>query len=201
MRGIPRPRLETGPKPRLTLGQISQLIRAAKSTTLPNRDLAIVLLMVDSGLRKHEVVNLRAIDIHLDEGTVYVRANKTHKTRNVPIRAETIRAIKEYLEQRPSCKSKGETFFLTRNNDPITGGAIHLLMKRLQKRIDIPLHAHLLRHSFANHYNRNGNLRKLQKILGHSNIGTTAAYYTDPDMAEIIEEHKRASPLGQINGK
>jgi len=201
MKGVPKPRLEIGPKPRLTLEQISQLTHATKLTTLSSRNLAIVLLMVDSGLRKHEVVNLRAVDIHLDEGTIYVRANKTRKTREVPIRLETIGAIEKYLEQRPLCESQTETLFLTRDNNDITGGAIHLLMKRLQKRLGFPLYAHLLRHSFANHYNRKGNLRKLQKILGHSSVSTTAAYYTDPDMEDIIEEHKIASPLAQIKNR
>jgi len=202
MKGVPKPKLQHGPKPRLTLSQITQLTHAVKChSCLDERNLAIVLLMVDSGLRLSEVANLRFLDVRLDDNTAYIQASKNRKNREVPLTPATVEAVTSYMATRPAPTNTKEAFFLSRYGNDITPGSIHLLLKRLQKHLDFPLHAHLLRHTFANHYNRIGNLRKLQKILGHSRISTTADYYTDPDMADIIAEHSRAAPTIQINGK
>lgn len=154
--------------------------------------------MLDSGLRLSEVANLRFSDIRLDDGTAYILSGKTRTSRDVPLTSYTIDALVDYVEHRLTPDNTDEIFFLNRYNEPITDSAIHQLLKRIQKHLNFNLHAHLLRHTFANHYNRNGNLRKLQKILGHSSISTTADYYTDPDMVDIIAEHKRAAPTNQI---
>jgi len=200
MKQVPKPKLQHGAKPRLTLNQIAQLTHTVKrATCLEDRNLAIILLMVDSGMRLSEVANLRFLDVRLDDNTAYIQTSKTHTSREVPLTPATIEAITNYMATRPAPANTKESFFLNRYGDPITPGAIHLLLKRLQKHLNFPLHAHLLRHSFANHYNRKGNLRKLQKILGHSRISTTADYYTDPDMADIIAEHSQAAPTAQIN--
>lgn len=199
MQAVPKPKLTHGPKPRLTISQIRALIHAIKChTCLEDRNLAIVLLMVDSGLRLSEVVNLRCLDVRLDDSTIYIQTSKTRTSREVPITTATAGSIKHYLRHRPAPSSTNEPLFLNRYGDPITAEAIHLVLKHVQKHLNFPLHAHLLRHTFANHYNRKGNLRKLQKILGHSRISTTADYYTDPDMADIIAEHRQAAPTAQL---
>ncbi|HEC35804.1 MAG TPA: hypothetical protein ENI39_04625 [Anaerolineae bacterium] len=57
----------------------------------------------------------------------------------------------------------------------------------------------LVRHTFANHFiGAGGSLRKLQKILGHASICTTAEIYTDPELPELREEHAMVSPLSQL---
>ena len=88
-----------------------------------------------------------------------------------------------------------------RKGEDLSRKAIEELMKRLQKRMGIPLHAHLLRHTFANLYIRKGELKKLSKILGHSRIDTTARFYTDPEFPEIQAEHNIAAPTAQLAAK
>lgn len=205
MHRVPRPRgIEAGRKPRLTLDQV-RIVRDAILDTdtrrfdLVDRNLSIFLLMVDSGLRLGEVAGLRARDVFLEEKTVSVLSRKTSQRRDVPIGTETVKAISNYLDRRRPVKSGGETLFLTARGAPITVGAIHLLMKRLQRRVGFPLHAHLLRHTFANLYIRRGKAPRLQKILGHSRIDTTIRFYTDPEYADIQAEHGHASPLAQLS--
>ena len=198
MHGVPKPKLNHGPKARLTMGQIEQLYRAINQTCLHKRNMAIILLMVDSGLRLGEVVNLRLCDLRPDDKTIYIHHGKGAKTREVPISPAIEAALDQYLKCRPRPKNAAEPVFLTRDKEPITDRAIHLLLKRLEKKCGFKLHAHLLRHTFANHYNRVGNIKKLQKILGHSRASTTADYYTDPDMADIIAEYRHAAPSEQM---
>jgi integrase/recombinase XerC len=74
-------------------------------------------------------------------------------------------------------------------------------MYRLKKKSGLPqLRCHLLRHTFANHYIAGGgSLRKLQEILGHSQVRTTAEFYTNPEFGELQAEHDQVSPLAQLN--
>lgn len=198
MRRVKRPKLESGPKPRLTLEQIGQLINQVKKTDLSARNLVIVLLMVDSGLRLNEVIGLRACDVRLEDGSVLVLSEKTQKRREVPVRDEVLAAITKYLSTRPPFKTPQDHLLLNRAGDRLTKEAVHLLMKRLQKRLNFPLYSHLLRHTFANIYIKKGELRKLQKLMGHSRIDTTARFYTDPEMKDIKAEHDLSSPLAQL---
>lgn len=198
MKGVRKPMLESGPKPRLSLGQIQQLINAVESTTCCKRNLAIILLMVDSGLRLNEVTHLEIGDIYLDDETVCVKSAKNHKKREVPIGSVTLEAISVYLEGRQPYISTNEVLFLKMDGLPITKNAIQQVIKRLEKRLKFPLYPHLLRHTFANTYIRQGKMNRLQKIMGHSSIDTTIRFYTDPELEDIKIEHKTASPMGQL---
>lgn len=201
MRRVPKPQLESGPKPRLKLDQVQQLLEAAQKTTFRERDLAIILLMVDSGLRLDEVVGLRAADVRLDDKTLYARSTKTHAVREVPINSALEQAIHDYLQQRPPFHSSDDPFFLGKNGQALTKNAVHEMLVRLRKYVDFRLHAHLLRHTFANLYIRRGETRKLQKILGHSRMETTSRFYTNPEFEDIQREHRFASPTAQLSNK
>lgn len=195
---VPKPIINVGTKPRLQLTQVERLIQAVKSTKYHRRNLVIVLLMLDSGLRLGEVAGLKLADIRLDNNTAFISHTKTHVTREVPLSEETIAALTVYLKYRKPIRPQEEILLLTRDGRPLTPLAILLLMRRLQNKLGFRLHAHLLRHTFANLYIRKGNLKKLQKILGHSRIDTTARFYTDPDLEDIIQEHRYASPTAQL---
>lgn len=201
MKRVLKPTLEKGPRPRLTLDQVEKLLEAARETTQPERNRVIVLLMVDSGLRMNEVVGLLAQDVRLDDKTVYVRSAKTHEVREAPLSAATVLAIQDYLEKRPPFDSSDAPFFLGRDGQPLSKNAVHEMLKRLQERSGIRLHAHLLRHTFANLYIKVGDTGKLQKILGHSRIETTSRFYAHPEFPDIQEQHKLASPTAQLAQK
>jgi integrase/recombinase XerC len=193
MTGVPRPHPDNGPRPRLKIRQVQQLIQAVRQTTLHRRNLAMILLMVGSGLRLNEIIGLEVHDLDFDAKSVWVTSTKTHKSREVPIRQEAIDVIKAYLGDRQS-----GPLFLSRYGDPITREVVWLLMRRLRQKLKFPVHAHLLRHTFGHLYNRKGDLRKLQKIMGHSDVTTTARFYTDPDFEDIQAEYEEVSPLAQL---
>jgi len=198
LKRVPKPIIDIGPKARLQLSQVDNLIKAVKDTNCYRRNLVIVLLLLDSGLRLGEVAGLNLAHIRMDDGTVFISHTKTHMSREVPLSEETITALTVYLKYRKPQHPQEKVLLISIDGKPLSKSAITLLMRRLQNKLGFKLHAHLLRHTFANLYIRKGNLRKLQKILGHSRIDTTARFYTDPDLDDIIYEHKYASPTAQL---
>ena len=197
MKHVRRVRVPKRKSPRLNLEEIEQLIDAVRKTSQPERNLAIVYLMLGSGLRRGEVVGLRLGGLDLDNAVARV-FGKDQEEREIPLSPETVEAIKEYLKVRPSAST--DRLFLTESGKPLTTNALNTFMYRLKTQAELPqLRCHLLRHTFANYYIAGGgSLRKLQKILGHSDIQITAQFYTDPELSELVEEHARVNPLAQI---
>jgi len=200
---VPAPPLPRGQKPRLTMAQIEELVTAIRTTRggrCNHRNLAIILLMVDSGLRRAEAVELDRHQVDMDTATVRIYDPKTYQWRFVPLGQHTVEAIRAYLPQRcPAAPT--DRLFLSAAGQPMEPDAINSVIKRLQARLDFPLWPHLLRHTFANLYLKRGDLRRLQLILGHSSIRTTAEFYTAPEFEDIQQEHKHASPMAQMRGE
>ncbi len=195
---VPRPRQPYGSNKRLKLSQIGQLItgmaRLTKYHTLSHRNMAILLLMLDSGLRLGEVASLVIEDFDPITKSLYVTSSKTHARREVPLHPSTIAAITASIGDRQS----GPMFLARGGADGVTPNGVAQLVKRLGQKLNIKIHPHLLRHTFANFYNKKGDIRKLQKILGHSDITTTARFYSNPDFEDIQAEHREVSPLQQL---
>lgn len=194
---VRRPRVPRRKSPRLTLEEVERLLDAVGETGHPLRNLAMICLAVDSGLRRGEVLGLEVRNVDLD-GSIIRVLGKGSKERDVPLGVVAREALQAYLAVRPASSSL--RVFLSSGGKALTKDALQTLMYRLKKRAELPqLRWHLLRHTFANHFiNGGGGLRKLQKILGHSSVRTTADIYTDPELNELQEAHGRASPLVQI---
>jgi site-specific recombinase XerD len=198
MAEVPKPRPNHNTAKRLTDDQITKLLEAVEQTTPTqrNRDRAIIMLMLDSGLRLNEVVTLLVENIDLINRRARVYSAKTSKWRDVPLGASTVEILSECMGRRQS----GPVFF-TKSRQPLTIDTVSKLFCRLKKKCGFPLHAHLLRHTFGRIYNRRGDIRKLQIIMGHSDVSTTARFYTDPDFDDIQAEHQTASPMAQREKK
>ena len=137
------------------------------------RNLCIVLLMLDSGLRMNETITLRLDRLHLRERYAIVDG-KCNKQRIVPIGSSSVPFFEKYLAIKPPsvyliCKSDGSQ---------LTADTVKDLFRKLKKSTGIPrLYPHLLRHSFATRYLENGgNIYNLQAILGHSSLEMVKRY-------------------------
>jgi len=197
---VRRPRVPQRKSPRLSLEEVERLLEAIKRGRNAARDLAMICLAVDSGLRRGEIMGLRLDGVDLERATVRV-LGKGSKERDVPIGGVTVTALAAWLALRPAVAA-GQVF-ITSGGGPFTVNGIQTMMHRLKKRAGLPrLRWHLLRHTFANHFiNGGGPLRMLQKILGHASVTTTASIYLDPELPELSAAHRRASPLAQIDEK
>ncbi len=177
---LKRPKL---PKPVIQIlseEEIKTLIDAINPATfLGARQYAIVLLLLDTGIRASELCTLTLGHTYLDENKTLVRG-KGEKERIVPFANAVKQAIAQYIVAwRPQpLDLQDETVFLTINGEPMTYEALSGMIRALGVRAGIPrLHAHLFRHTFAVQYLMNGgDVMSLKRILGHATLDVTQTY-------------------------
>ena len=165
------------------------------------RDVGIVTLLLDGGLRASELTGLKASDVHLEQGYVKV-LGKGSKERIVPIGNTCKKSLMRYFFHfRPEPYHRAiDTFFLTLEGRAMTTNALLLILRRLGERSGVRrLHAHLLRHTFALNYLVNGgDVFSLQQILGHSTLEMVRRY-VNLTAAHVLTQHQRFSPVDVMN--
>jgi len=164
-----------------------------------HRNRAIIEVLFSCGLRVSELVNLKLSDLYLDEEYVRVMG-KGSKERLVPISHKAIDELKYWFYDRNLMKIKpGEEdfVFLNRRGAHLTRTMILIMIKTQAKEAGIQktISPHTLRHSFATALLEGGaDLRFIQALLGHEDIGTTEIYThidTSTLRQEILEHHPR----------
>jgi site-specific recombinase XerD len=166
----------------LSLGEVERLIDAANGTTPRSfRDRALVELLYGAGLRVSEAVGLERGGIDLEGRTVRC-VGKGDKERVVPLGVQAVEALRRYLARgRPYLDRRHRPeLFLNAQGGPLTRGGAFLILRRLAAGAGLDperIHPHLLRHSFATHLLEGGaDLRSVQEMLGHADLGTTELY-------------------------
>lgn len=162
------------------------------------RDRAILLLLLDTGLRVSEAGGLRLGDLRAD-GTLKVRG-KGSKERIVPVGGTARAAIVRYLGQRGGGAPDAPLFLGRRG--PLDGRGIQQAIRRLKTRIGVTgrLSPHSLRHTFARSYLVNGgDVFSLQRILGHTTLDMVKRYVALADV-DLVDRHRRASPADRLMG-
>jgi integrase/recombinase XerD len=185
----------------LSEAQVEALLAAPDTETpLGLRDRSMVELMYASGLRVSELVQLKTVHLGLDEGVLRVMG-KGSRERLVPFGAEAHDWLRRYLAQaRPVIlgpQSSGD-LFITRLGSAMTRQMFWRLIKRYaaQAGINAPLSPHTLRHAFATHLlNHGADLRAVQMLLGHADIGTTTIY-THVARERLRQLHSAHHPRG-----
>ncbi len=169
-----------------------------------HRNRAIVEVFFSCGLRVSELVNLKLSDLFLDDHFLRV-VGKGNKERLVPISDRAINELNLWFDDRRQMTIKpGEEdyVFLNRRGHHLTRTMILIMVKRLGEEAGIrkTISPHTLRHSFATALLRGGaDLRVIQVLLGHADIGTTEIY-THMDDALLREEVLMHHPRNIRNG-
>jgi integrase/recombinase XerD len=162
--------------------QVGNLISApdeSKATGLRNR--AMLELLYATGIRVTELISLGVSGVDFGLGLVRV-TGKGNKQRIVPVHAKALDAIREYLEHGRPALLNGKTtpyLFITARGAGMTRQGFWAATKLTGKKAGIfhNLSPHVLRHTFATHLLEGGaDLRSLQAMLGHSDLGTTEIY-------------------------
>jgi integrase/recombinase XerD len=162
------------------------------------RDRAILELFYATGLRVSELVGLCLNDVHLDIG--YLRCmGKGHKERVVPVGAQAVQTLKDYLgDLRPQLVDGRSTdrMFVSRTGRPLDRTNCWRMVVKYAHRLGMTgkLSPHTLRHSFATHLLAGGaDLRVVQEMLGHADIATTQIY-THVDSSRLKAVHQKFHP-------
>ena len=143
------------------------------------RDRAIIMLMLRSGLRVGEVVNLTLTAFDWSRRRLYIYNGKGGKDRVVYISPDTYHALSEYIQNRPACRAK-RLFLVERGrykNNPISVRGIQKRIEYYAKKTRVNVSCHRLRHTMATQLlNADADLVTIQDLLGHSRISTTQRY-------------------------
>lgn len=163
---------------------------------LGTRDSAIMELFYSSGLRLAELVSLDLNDI-VSSGELLRVTGKGAKMRQVPIGAVARQAVDRWLSIRSRLAKPGETaLFVSQRGNRISPRAVQQRVDLQARRGMAPchVHPHMLRHSFAGHLlEGSGDLRAVQELLGHADIGTTQIY-THLDFRHLAEVYDNTHP-------
>ncbi len=177
-------------RPAQTVGRVSFTMQRDQAL----RDRAIVLVLLDSGLRASELGNLTVGDVDLASGKITVTLGKGAKDRIAYLGKATRRILWRYLASRSKPRSD-EPLFVTRDGHFMTPNRLDQLFDHLGERAEVAkLHPHRLRHTFATEFLRNGgNLLALQRLLGHSSLEMVKRYAAIVD-ADLERAHETGSP-------
>lgn len=200
LRAVPLPRVPEQLVPSLRDPEILALLRAVEGSRDPERDRAIVLLLLDTGVRVSEAAGLRVGDLDLAEGRCRV-LGKGGRERVVPIGRRARKALRAWLTHRRGIRAD-DPLFSGPGGQRLTARGLYQLVHRLAARAELQTRCspHVLRHTFARAFLMNGgDVFSLQRILGHSpsSIQVTRRYVTllDDDLRAV---HRQASPADRL---
>jgi integrase/recombinase XerC len=205
--------------------QLASYQNEAQDPWLEARDAAMVELLYGSGLRVAELVGLDAVATASSRGWVDMQAAEVHvlgkggKRRAVPVGTKAIQALAVWNSIRAGVFVASEAInnavkndeksidknalFLGRNGTRLSSASVWQRLKRrsMQAGLAVPVHPHMLRHSFASHVlQSSGDLRAVQELLGHSQIATTQVY-TRLDFQHLAKAYDAAHPRAKVKLK
>ena len=150
-------------------------IETSNNIQIELRNKLIVNLLLDTGVRVSELVNIKISDIDTNERNIKVYG-KGSKERYVFFTKRTLVILKDWLTFVTRI-SNGEFLLVNYKGEQLTARSVQRIIKNIGKKIGLDLHPHILRHTFATDLlNRGADIRMIQELLGHENLNTTQIY-------------------------
>ena len=186
----------------LYLEQVEELFSKNRERTdnLKLRDQAIIELLYASGVRVSELVNIKMNAIDLKNRTIRV-FGKGRKERMVMFSKSCQKTLKDYLIN-SQLRGSSDYLFTNAKGEQLTTRGVEYILEQIQNKcgVQLGLHPHMLRHTFATHLLEGGaDLRVIQELLGHESINTTQVYthITEEAMKyQFVMSHPRAKKPG-----
>lgn len=160
------------------------------------RDQALIELLYASGIRVSELINIKLNQIDMKNGVIRV-LGKGRKERLVIFSKSCQETLIDYLKNSPIQNQNGY-LFSNAKGEKLTSRGVEYILNKVQEKtsINLGLHPHMLRHTFATHLLEGGaDLRVIQELLGHESINTTQIYthITEEAMRnQFLMSHPRA---------
>jgi len=163
-----------------TEAETEKLLFYIQSEEVNSRHRVIILLLLYTGVRVSELVNVKLRDIDVLAMNLTVAWGKGGKRREVPLKGEVIEAVREYLEgeRKDSKFADSEFLVLTNRSAKMDRDAVNRLLNRMESKLNIRMHPHKFRHTFCTRLLKKGvELTTVAKLAGHASIQTTARFY------------------------
>lgn len=180
----------------LSAAEMESLIQAPNPDTPEGvRDAAMLELFYSCGLRISELASLPLRHVNLEEGNLRVHG-KGAKVRLAPLGRCALMRLQQWLPIRMTWAQRDDALFIGTSGKRLSRCTVWRLVKRYARIAGIPRNVtpHMLRHSFATHLLDNGaDLRAVQEMLGHADIGTTQIY-THVSAERLAKAHKLFHP-------
>lgn len=189
------PRIGEKRLPILSIEEVQKVIGACEHT----RDKAVIMLMVDTGLRRSEVCSMNWEDIDLSTGMCLVKNGKGKKDRSVVIGVKTRRVLLKYKHD-VSC-GPGEPLFQKRNGERLSPLGLRSLLVRLTEKTGVKISPHALRRTFVVMALKGGmSIAHVQAIMGHATPIMTLEYARLVN-EDLLSAHKEHGPVDNfLNG-
>ncbi len=182
----------------LSSEEVEQMLRMPDMGTLAGiRDAALLEFFYACGLRISELAALPLKHVYLDEGSVRIYG-KGSKYRIVPLGRTACDKALAWLAVRGKWARRDDALFIGSSGKRLSRTTIWRFVKRYAALANIPQNVapHMLRHSFATHLlDRGADLRSVQEMLGHADIGTTQIY-THVSAERLAQAHRTFHPRG-----
>jgi len=194
--GVRAPKVQRRLPHTLDADQMNRLMQLADDDPLGRRDRAIMELFYSSGLRLAELVALDVADMRSSDGLLQI-TGKGRKARRVPVGRLARAAVDDWLAVRGQfVRGNDPALFLSRRGTRLSARSVEARLRQRAVEQGMPrhVHPHMLRHSFASHLlESSGDLRAVQELLGHADIGTTQIY-THLDFQHLAQVYDQAHP-------
>ncbi|WP_299003673.1 tyrosine recombinase XerC [uncultured Shewanella sp.] len=179
----------------MDLDSVTHLLNIKSDDLLSVRDRAILELFYSSGLRLAELASVDIPDLQLQDRQVKV-LGKGGKERIIPIGAMAMTALTDWLALRQGITCNDDAVFVTAKGGRLSHRSIQSRLNKWgqEQGLNMKVHPHKLRHSFATHMLESSrDLRAVQELLGHANLSTTQIY-TSLDFQHLAKVYDGAHP-------
>ncbi len=201
MAGLKKPRFATPVIQPLSQEQVEAMLAACNVKTFAGmRDRLALLILIDCGLRASELCDLELSDVDIENQQFLVRHGKGDRSRRVPFGGVVLTALRHYLARRAEVTTPA--LMVNVYGEPVNRYRLRAIVLNAARRAGIEhphMGPHLLRHSCAVSYLRNGgDVFSLQKVLGHRTLTMTRRYSELAD-TDIQDKHRLFSPADRLS--
>jgi site-specific recombinase XerD len=191
------PRAEKKVVKALSSNEVNQLIGVLGNRFEGIRNKAIILILVDCGLRLGELLNIKTSDINMEQQLMKVDGKTGERV--VRYGKTTSIVLNQYLKLRSEVNGHNDYLWLTEKGITLKDSSVETLFIKLRNKTGIHVHPHLLRHTFATLWLKNGgDSLMLQRLLGHTTLMMTNRYCQAVGCEDAVESHRQYGPVDRL---